>query len=56
MIILGHNGTMYFNWFDMFDTPAKAVKGLNWLINISFTIFVGGLLGGIYYRLRTLKH
>lgn len=56
MIFIGRNGTLYFNWFDQFDTPAKAVRALNWAINISFIIMVGGMLGGIYYRIRTLKH
>ena len=56
MIFIGRNGTMYINWFDQFDTPVKAVKALNWLLSIAFTIMVGGMLGGIYYRIRTLKH
>ena len=56
MIAVGSNGTMYFNWFNQFDSPIEAVRALNWFISITFTIFIGGMLGGIYYRLRTLKH
>lgn len=56
MIIVGHSGTFYFNWFDEFDTATEAVRALNWTISIAFTVYVGGLLGGIYYRIRTLKH
>ena len=56
IVIIGHNGTIYYNWFDQFDTPEKAIRALNWVLSISFTVMVGGMLGGIYYRLRTLKH
>jgi hypothetical protein len=59
MIFVTGNGTMvigWFEWCDRFASPAEAARGLNWLINISFFVFIGGLLGGIYYRLRTLKH
>ena len=56
MIIVGHNGTFYFNWFDQFDTVTEAVRSLNWTLSIAFTVYVGGLLGGIYYHIRTLKH
>ena len=56
MIIVGHSGTFYFNWFEQFDTATKAISALNWTLSIAFAIYVGGLLGGIYYRIRTLKH
>ena len=56
MIIVGHSGTFYFNWFDQFDTVTEAVSALNWTLSIAFAVYVGGLLGGIYYRIRTLKH
>jgi len=56
MIIIGHSGSFYFNWFDQFDTVTEAVRALNWTLSIAFTVYVGGLLGGIYYRIRTLKH
>lgn len=56
MIFVGNSGTMYIDWFDKFTSPADAARALNWLINIGFIVFVGGLLGGLYYRVRTLKH
>ena len=56
MIIVGHSGTFYFNWFEQFDTVTEAVSALNWTLSIAFAVYVGGLLGGIYYRIRTLKH
>ena len=56
MIIVGGNGGMYINWFENFDSPIAAARAINWVLNISFLIINGGLLGGIYYRIRTLKH
>jgi len=49
-----HIGTEQLEAF--FDTPERVVRFLNWTINILYTVIIGGLLGGIYYRLRTLKH
>ena len=44
------------NITDFFSSPDKAISAFNWIISIIFTVTIGGLLGGIYYRLRTLKH
>lgn len=41
---------------EYFSSPDKAISTFNWTISILFTLIIGGLLGGIYYRLRTLKH
>ena len=57
MVILGQSGgNFYFNWFDHFNDPATAVSSLNWVLSVSFAVVICGLLGGLYYRLRTLKH
>lgn len=54
-IILGTDH-IYVNSLEMFDSPAAAVRAINWVANIVYFVFTGGLLGGLYYRLRTLKH
>ena len=41
---------------DYFSSPDKAISAFNWCLSILYTLIIGGLLGGIYYRLRTLKH
>ena len=55
MIFFGHNGPDFIGFFDDMD-PIKAASIINWFLNINFTVIIGGLLAGIYYRLRTLKH
>ena len=55
-VFSGSNFSFYINLADRFDVPEKAIRALNWMMNISFTVIIGGLLGGLYYRIRTLKH
>ena len=56
MILVGHSGPTFISFFDFEATPIEAVKTFNWFMSIYFIVVIGGLLGGIYYRLRTLKH
>lgn len=57
MIIIGFDGTnVYFNWMDRFDTAEGMTRFVNWTTNIAFVVVLGALLGGMYYRIRTLKH
>lgn len=56
VIIVGHNGGWYSNWFEEFEDPVLAVSRINWFFSIAYTVLIGGLLGATYYRLRTLKH
>lgn len=45
------------DWLEMhFSDPQSIERFLNWTISITLTVLFGGLLGGLYYRLRTLKH
>ena len=39
-----------------FSDPDRAVSTLNWTLSILYTVVLGGLLAGLYFRLRTLKH
>ena len=52
----GFEGDLYINLLDKFDVPQKAIRAFNWTASLIFTVFIGGLLGGLYYRIRTLKH
>ena len=54
-IFVGTDG-IYINSLEMFDNPAAAVRAINWAANIVYFVFIGGLLGGLYYRLRTINH
>ena len=38
-----------------FETPDRVFRFLNWTVNIVYTVIIGGLLWGIWNRLRTLK-
>jgi len=52
-------GTSHFDsdWLTAhFSDPNKAISTVNWFISIIYTVIIGGLLGGLYYRLRTIKH
>ena len=39
-----------------FSDPDRAVSSINWTLSIVYTVVIGGLLAGLYFRLRTLKH
>lgn len=39
-----------------FDSPQRAVNALNWYVNITCFGTLAILLGGIFYRLRTIQH
>ena len=41
---------------DRFDSPARAANAINWYFNISGFGVLALLLGGIFYRLRTIQH
>lgn len=56
VILVGHRGPDFIGFFDRDMSPIEAVNIVNWILNINFLVLIGGLLGGIYYRLRTLKH
>lgn len=56
MVFFGQYGPTYINVLDSDVDPVQLLTGLNWFLNIYFIVVIGGLMGGIYYRLRTLKH
>ena len=41
---------------DFHNGPDDTERMFNWFLNICYTVIIGGLLGGLYYRIRTLKH
>ena len=41
---------------DRFDSPARAANAINWYLNITSFGILALLLGGIFYRLRTIQH
>ena len=55
LLIFGH-GNFSFDSFTFFEDPTSAARTINWTVSILYTLVIGGLLAGIYYRLRTLKH
>lgn len=56
LIFFGH-AHLDFDWLEStFGTPEKAVSAINWTISLVYAVGIGLLLGGTYYRLRTLKH
>jgi hypothetical protein len=55
--ILFGNGTVDpEQFFERFDSPERAISSFNWYLNITYTCTLAILLGGIFYRLRTIKH
>ncbi|MBQ9659864.1 MAG: hypothetical protein IJV37_01180 [Bacteroidales bacterium] len=45
------------DWFtERIHDPDRMLNSFNWTLSIIYTVVIGGLLGGLYYRLRTLKH
>ena len=55
VIIFGTSNIDTEQFTAFFDTPEKAVSVFNWSLSIIYTIIFGLLLGGIWYRLRTIK-
>lgn len=55
MVTFNVNTNVYPNYIG-FSNASEFVSYINRTINISYFVFIGGILGGIYYRLRTLKH
>ena len=44
-------------WLEQrFSDPSQAIASINWTLSIIYTVVIGGLLAGLYFRLRTLKH
>lgn len=55
-IFLG-NGSLDVDWvLSHFNTPDHAIRAINTTLNITFIFQLVILLGGTYYRLRTIKH
>ena len=56
LLIFGHT-SIDTDWVaEHFSDPDKAVAAINWTLSIIYTVVLGGLLAGLYFRLRTLKH
>ena len=55
VLLVGNTSIDTDRFVSFFDSPEKAFSAANWLINIFYIIVIGGLLGGLYYRLRTIK-
>lgn len=57
MLLLFGNVNIDTDWImDHFSEPEKAIAAINWTLSIIYTVVIGGLLAGLYFRLRTLKH
>ena len=41
---------------ERFNDADSIINTFNWTLNIIYTVVIGGLLAGLYFRLRTLKH
>ena len=41
---------------ERFNDADSIINTFNWTLNIIYTVVIGGLLAGLYVRLRTLKH
>ena len=56
MILFG-TANLDLDWFEEhFNDPDRLESSINWTISLVFTFVIGGLLAGLWYRLRTLKH
>lgn len=56
LLIFGHTNIDTDWLMEHFSDPDKAVSAINWTLSIIYTVVLGGLLAGLYFRLRTLKH
>jgi hypothetical protein len=57
MLLIFGNTSIDADWVaEHFSDPDKAVAAINWTLSIIYTVVLGGLLAGLYFRLRTLKH
>ena len=41
---------------ERFNDADSIINTINWALSILYTLVIGGLLAGLYFRLRTLKH
>ena len=55
VLLVGNTNIDTDQFVALFDSPDKAFSAANWILNLIYIIVIGGLLGGLYYRLRTLK-
>lgn len=45
------------DWLDAhFNDPVSAAAAINCTLSVIYTVLLGGLLAGLYYRIRTLQH
>ena len=57
MVLIFGNTNIDSDWLiEHFNDPDHAVSAINWTLSILYTVVLGGLLAGLYFRLRTLKH
>ena len=57
MVIFTGNINISADFVEKFASePVGAVRLFNWALNIIYILVIGGLLAGLYFRLRTLKH
>ena len=57
MLLLFGNAHIDNEWLlEQFNNPDRAISAINWFLSIIYTVVIGGLLAGLYFRLRTLKH
>ena len=55
VLLVGNTNIDSDQFISWFDSPDKAFSTANWILNILYIVVIGGLLGGLYYRLRTIK-
>lgn len=57
MLLVFGNTNIDTDWvMNHFSDPDKAIAAVNWTLSIIYTVVIGALLAGLYFRLRTLKH